>query len=124
MLPGCGGPDEYAIVGTARAAGADGLIQVEEIEGGNRLVTVELDHLPPPARLGEGMRAYVVWFVGNGQTPVKAGQLDYEEDARRGSMSATTPLSSFEVRVTAETNPNAASPSDVVVADRRVSEEE
>lgn len=115
----CGGPTELALVGSSRAAGADGLVSVEEIEGGNRLVTVTLDHLPPAVRLGEGLTAYVVWFVGNGG-PVRAGQLMYDEETRGGRMHATTPLRQFTLKITAERSADAAAPSDIVVADRRI----
>ncbi|NCQ59871.1 MAG: hypothetical protein GW913_04265 [Myxococcales bacterium] len=117
---GCGGPAEYGLVGSARAAGTDGTVQVEEIEGGNQMVTLTLDHLPPPARLADGMTTYVVWLTQRGQQPTKAGALDYDEDARTGHMIATTPLTRFTLRITAEENRDVAAPSDLVVAERVV----
>lgn len=117
---GCGGPSEYVVTGQGLGAAADGIVQVEAIEGGSSLVTLTLDHLPPPARLGEGASVYVVWFVHEGQAPVKAGSLDYDEDGRRGSMFATTPFSTFMVRVTAEADTSVSSPSEVLVAQRGV----
>jgi len=122
-LWGCG-PSEYPIVGSARAAGADGTVQVEDVEGGNHLVTVHMAHLPPPNRLGTGMTTYVVWFTGQGAQPVKAGTLDFDADAREGNMMATTPLKNFEIKVTAEQNAGVAAPSEYVVASRRVNTEE
>ena len=122
LASGCGGPAEYALAGSPRAAGADGLISVEEIEGGNRLVTVSVDHLPPATRLGEELTTYVVWFVGNGGA-VKAGQLVYAEDTRQGQMHATTPLREFTLKITAERAADVAAPSDVVVADRQIGPE-
>lgn len=120
-LLGCGGAQEYAIVGTARAAGADGTIEVEQIEGGNRLVRVSMAHLPPPGRLGEGLNKYVVWFVPEGKQPVKAGALGYDEESREGRMMATSPMSvGFNVKITAEKSANVAAPNDVVVAQRKV----
>jgi hypothetical protein len=119
-LTACGGPDEYALVGTERAAGTDGLLVVEEIEGGNRMLNLTLEHLPPPSRLGQGMTAYIVWLKpANGQ-PQMASRLAYDEDERTGTATATTPGARFEVLVTAERNANATSPSDVVVARQRV----
>lgn len=117
---GCGGSSEYAMVGTARAAGTDGTVQVETIEGGNRLVTLSLEHLPPPDRLGDDMTVYVVWFIGEDAPATKAGVLAYDADSRQGTLTATTPLEAFTVRVTAEVDRNAGSPSDIVVAERQV----
>ncbi len=114
-----GGNHEYVIVGTDRAAGVDGLVEVETIEGGNRLVTLTIDHMPPPARFNNAT-TYVVWFTPPGRQPVKAGQLQYDESSRQGRMMATTPLRRFHVRVSAEQNADIDAPSDVVVCQRRV----
>ena len=120
LSAGCGGPSEYALVGSARAAGTDGTVQLEEIEGGNQMVTLTLDHLPPPARLGDGMTVYVVWFMQEGGQPAKAGALEYDEDARTGHMIATTPLTQFTLRITAEESRDVTAPSDLTVAEQTV----
>ena len=96
------------------------MVQVEGIEGGSHLVTVSLTNLLPPTRLAEHYATYVVWIGGAEGSPVKAGSLQYDEGTRQGSMFATTPLRSFELSITAEPNPNVTTPSDVVVARRRV----
>lgn len=114
----CGGPTEYAIVGTARAAGSDGTVQVEPIEGGNTMVTVAIDHLPPVERLGPNLSVYAVWFVPPGRTAEKAGILDYDPSERTGRMMATTPHRHFTLQITAEPDATTVSPSDVVVARR------
>ncbi len=119
-LTGCGGPTEYAVVGSARAAGADGTVEVEEIEGGNNLVTLTLNHLPPPDRLGNGMTVYVLWVVGEGAAPTNAGRLEYDPDERTGKGVATTPLHAFEIKVTAEESVEVGSPSEIVVATQEV----
>ncbi len=118
---GCGGPSEYVLVGTPRAAGTDGLVTVEEIEG-NRLVTVELEHLPPPGRISEGAAVYIVWIKPERGQPTMAGRLEYDPDDRVGRMRATTPHDHFTVFVTAEADPAADSPSDVVIARQEVAQ--
>lgn len=118
-LPACGGPAEYAMTGTARSAGTDGVITVDEIEGGNLLATVRLEHLPPAERMGDGLTTYVVWFQEDGGTATKAGILGYDEDERTGIMRATTPgQNQLTVLVTAEVDREVASPSDIVIARR------
>lgn len=118
----CGGPDEYAIVGTARAAGSDGTVQVETIEGGNTMVTIAIDHLPPVERLGPNLTVYAVWFVPPGRPPEKAGILEYDPAERTGRMMATTPHRQFTLKITAEPDASTVSPSDVVVASRVIGE--
>lgn len=118
LLSACG-PSEYIVTGTDRAAGADGLVTLEDIEGGNHLVNVEIQHLPPPDRLGSGLNTYVVWFFGQGD-PRLASVLEYDEDDRSGNATATSPDGSFELVVTAENTRSPSTPSDVIVARRRV----
>ncbi|MCG8558082.1 MAG: hypothetical protein MJD61_22760 [Proteobacteria bacterium] len=119
-LCACGGSSEYQVLGSAKAAGADGIVEVEELEGGNVLATIHLEHLPPPGRIAEGASVYVVWFTGQGQQPIKAGTLAYDDDARTGHLVATSPLKAFEVKVTAENNAAVATPSEAVVVVKRV----
>lgn len=118
-LPACGGPAEYAMTGTARSAGTDGIVTVDEIEGGSLLATVRLEHLPPAERMGDGLTTYIVWFEEEGSSPIKAGILDYDEDERTGVMRATTPSQNqITVIVTAEEDRDANSPSEIVIARR------
>ncbi|MEM9189584.1 MAG: hypothetical protein AAGF12_10445 [Myxococcota bacterium] len=119
-LTGCGGPDEYAVTGTDRAAGADGMVVVETIEGGNRMVRVDINHLPPPSRLGDGLATYVVWFRAPDNTSTMASALEYDEDERTGTATATTPMTQFTVVVTAERDTSIAEPGDIVVARQEV----
>jgi len=113
-LSACG-PTTHSMVGTERAAGADGTLTIENGEG-NQLVTVELVHLPPPARVREGTSVYVVWLTPPGAQPTLAGVLAYDADDRTGTLRATTPHEQFGLIVTAEEAPDVVSPSDAVVA--------
>ena len=122
LLAACGGPTVYALVGTPRSVGTDGTVEVEATDGGNFLVNITLNHLPPPARLGDGLTTYVVWFIRDGVAPTLAGTLNFDEEERSGSMMATTPYSQFRVRVTAEETRDVSSPSTIVVADQLVEE--
>lgn len=119
-LCGCG-PITYEAPGTARVVGADATIELEEIEGGTALVELEIRHLPPAARVKQGMTTYVAWFVPPDQPPQKASVLDYDEDDRVGRMLATSPERTFEVRVTAESKPGVAAPSSVTIISKKVS---
>jgi hypothetical protein len=97
-------------------------LQVERIEGGQRLVIVELDALPPPERFAQGGSEYVVWLEDAKGRSVRAGTLRYDRGSRSGNLLATTDLSAFTVRVTAEVaTPSAQDAHSVLVAERRVS---
>lgn len=122
LLAACGGPSEFPVVGTPRSAGTDGMVTVEEIEGGNYLVLVEVQHLPPPERVSEDASTYVVWIKPEDSGPVKAGRLGYDADERSGTMRATTPAGgNFSVLITAESDDTVSEPSDVIVVQREVS---
>jgi hypothetical protein len=122
-LAGCGGAQEFAVTGRHEAASADGTVRVEDAGGGNNLVTIHLDNLPPPDRIATGLTTYVVWFVAANASPVKAATLVYDADARVGDAAATTPLTTFEVRVTAERANTVAAPSESVAITLRVAGE-
>ena len=116
----CGGSGEYVFVGGPRAVGLDGIAQVETVEGDNQLVSLRLEHLPPPERMGENLTAYVVWFTADDHPTTRAGVLQYDEDTRAGALTATTPLTRFNILITAEEQGDVPQPSDVVIAERAV----
>src|SRR5258707_834260 len=76
LSQGCGGGSwAYRVLGTQRDPGAEGTIQVERIEGGNRLVTLSFQHMTPPDRLGQGLTVFVVWFRDENGHSTKASML-------------------------------------------------
>ncbi|MEZ4256010.1 MAG: hypothetical protein R3A78_09920 [Polyangiales bacterium] len=121
-LTACGGAAKFAAIGSARAPGADAVTQVEEIEGGQLLVTVHVTNLPTPDRVAPETKDFVVWFTGPDKRARAAGVLTYNEEAMEGTLAATTPLHSFSLRITAEADPKAQAPSDYVVIDQHIDE--
>ncbi len=117
---GCGGPTSYALVGSARSAGTDGTLEIEADEYGNYEITLEVDHLPPPDRIGDNLTVYMVWFVSSGTPAEKMGVIAYDPDDRSGHFGTHTNHSEFTLKITAERSPAASTPSDVVVVSRRV----
>lgn len=115
-VPACGGGSwSFEVVGTQRDPGAEGRLQVERIEGGNRLVTVSLQHMTPPERLGANLTTFVMWFRDPRGQSTKASLLDYDADSRTARATATTPMSNFTVIITAERAPDVVGPSENVV---------
>jgi hypothetical protein len=117
----CGGGGRFVVLGTARAPSTSGIIEVDDLDGGNTLVTVHLEHLHPPDRLADGLQSYVVWFQGPGGSPIRAGELRYDSEARTGDLAETAPFTHLVVSVTAETDAEATQPSDYVVASHEIS---
>ncbi|MCG8554506.1 MAG: hypothetical protein MJD61_04345, partial [Proteobacteria bacterium] len=122
-LSSCGS-SEYLVVGHTAAVPTQGVLEVEELDGGNVFVHLDLDYLPPPSRLDEAGKLYVVWFLADGKEPFRAGQMAYDPTAQGGRMSATFPARKFEVLITAERGPDAASPSEHVAVRQAVDMDE
>ena len=106
--------------GLDEAAKTTGTLSVERVEGGHRLVVVELKALPPPERIAPGLKQFVVWLSSPAGKPEKAGALSYDREHQSGSLFATTNLGTFTVQVTGERDPSARTPSGVLLAERKV----
>lgn len=120
-LGGCGGPRTFLARGTQRDPGADARIQVENLDGGNHLMTMTATNITPPDRIGDGNTVFLVWIrLPNGQTTMES-QLAYTADERTGRATITTPQERFILLVTAETDANATAPSDRVVFQQDIS---
>lgn len=102
------------------AADLTGSVSVERVEGGLRLVVVQLTRLPAPERLGAGLTKFVVWLRQPSGETVRAGELNYERDHLSGSLFATTSLVNFTVQVTGESDPSARTPGAVLLTERTV----
>lgn len=102
------------------ASGMVGSLSVERIEGGQHLVVLQLEQLPPPERIAPGLREFVVWLEDPRGGEVNVGTLRYDRASHSGNLLATTGLSAFTVRVTGERDARAAEPAGVLLAERRV----
>ena len=121
LWPGCGSSPDYLLIGSARAPSADGIVEVDEIDGGKALITVHMERLPPPRHLGEGNTVYLVWFEGENGKTLKAGELAYKQETRTGDLMKTCPFSKFRLKITAEPKADAARPGGFIVAEQRIS---
>lgn len=128
-LAACGGGSSAVdVTGTERAAGADGRIEVEALSDTDRRVVVDLSHLPPAGSVLEGATGYVVWYRPTGYPWRRAGDLAFDAEARTGALTFQAPFPVFDVRVTAEVEPEdegqrrlAEEPSEHVVISRAIS---
>lgn len=120
LIAGCGGPRTYTLAGTQRDPGVEARVQIENIEGGNHLVTLTVRFLTPPERLGDGNTVFMVWIRQQNGTTSLASQLGYTPDSREGRATATTPHARFTLLVTAERDNTVGAPSDFVILQQEV----
>lgn len=114
----CGGAS-YNLAGTQQFISMDAEIEIAR-GGGSYDTNLTLKFLPPPQRVREELRYYVVWFSPEGGTPQRVALVDYDEGDREGTAHATFPDATFNVLVTAESAANPATPSEHHVLEQRV----
>ncbi|MEM7160130.1 MAG: hypothetical protein AAF799_45250 [Myxococcota bacterium] len=119
-LAASGCASRYKLDAEPPAYAAKAKIKVKVNKTENREMTVRIDHLAPPSRIGPNLRGYVVWIHVPGHGTSKAGLLDYNERRRRGTLKATTPHPKFEVIVTLEDDLSVAQPSERVIVRKLV----
>jgi hypothetical protein len=110
----------YPLTPEKAAPAVSGVVQLEGAEGGHTLVVVELRDLPPPEHFASGLTEFAVWLTDAQGRAVKLGALRYDRARLSGSLLGQTKLRAFTVRVTGERHSQAQTPSDVVVASRKV----
>lgn len=114
LLGGLAWAKAYHFTGTKIDPSAMGDIDVTHDKNGNNIVTVRVEHLAKPTMLTPPSAMYVVWFQQPDSDPENEGQL-VVDNGLRGQMRTTTPLHSFDIFITAETDPTVRTPSDAVV---------
>ena len=121
LLAACGGPLQYSVPSTPLAPGADAKIVADvSAEHGQTHLNVDIENLPPPARIDEKATRYMAWFRKDSDVAwSRIGGLTYDDGGRQGSLIGSVPEVAFDFTVTAEAVESPASPSpDVVLAQR------
>lgn len=112
---GCAAP--LKLTSTAKSPSTDAWLRVTADANDNSVIEIRAEHLPPPARLGPGLKTYVVWVEStDGAFSANVGMLKVGEQ-QTGTLTTTTPLREFLVRITAEQGGLAMSPSQLVVVE-------
>ncbi len=114
------GAQTYELRSGPRTPGARGTVGVETEPDGNHRITLEVNHVPPAARIDPSLSSLVVWLQGEGgRSPVSVGVLDVDQDLN-GKVQVTTPLRSFALYVTAEPSPAVTQPGKTVVLEGKL----
>ncbi len=111
----------YHFASTKIDPSAMGDVDVSKDKNGNAVVSLRVEHLAKPTMLTPPSTMYVVWFQQPGSDPENQGILKVGDDLR-GQLRTTTPLHSFDIFVTAETDPTTRTPSAQVLLQARVQE--
>ena len=111
-------PTRIGFQGTPVATAATGEAIVEP-KRGSTLVKLRLNNLPEPSRFGPQYLTYVAWAISPEGRAHNLGEVILD-GSQKGKLSASTPLQSFAMIITAEPYFSVAQPSDVVVMENVV----
>ena len=108
---GCSGALTYTIAGTAKSADLDGkIVATPNKDRGMTVVKIDLQHLAPPERLGNG-KTFVAWTKDEKGKWGRIGALKYDEGGRKGTFEeATVPLTSFDLLISVEADASVDAP--------------
>jgi hypothetical protein len=101
---------KYPLTADKSVPAARGQVDVGRDKNGNTKVEIEIEHLAAPENLTPPKTAYVVWFQERGSEPLNQGTLKPNKSLK-ATFKSITPLKSFDVFVSAESDPNTKSPS-------------
>lgn len=122
LLVACGGPLKYQVASTGKATGADATIKADPKSAEHQMVLdIAVANLPPPARITDGSKAFVVWGRKNsGATWTRMGNITYEESSRSGKFAGTYPELEFDIEISVEKDDNTGSPGPDIIFSQHV----
>jgi hypothetical protein len=89
---------------------ASGQVDVGRDKNGNTRVEIEVKHLALPESLTPPRAVYLVWFQERGSEPSNQGALKPNKSLK-ATFRGVTPMKSFDIVVTAESDASAKAPS-------------
>jgi hypothetical protein len=93
---------------------ARGNVDVGRDKNGNTKVEIEVEHLATPENLTPPKTVYIVWFQERGADAQNQGALKPNKKLK-ANFKSITPMKAFDVIVSAESDPNAKTPSGLEV---------
>ena len=99
----CAGSNQLRLTSSPDIPGAQSTAKVSTTGNGNTQIDLIVEHLASPERVDPGATIYVVWVRGN-EAEAQSHNLGAlkVDDNEKGRISATTPLRSFDLYITAE----------------------
>ena len=107
----CAGSNQLRLTSSPDIPGAQSTAKVSTTDNGNTQIDLVVEHLASPDRVDPGATTYIVWVRGNEAEAQSQnlGALKVDEN-EKGSISATTPLRSFNLYITAEASQLSTTP--------------
>jgi hypothetical protein len=109
LIAGIATAKKYPFTADKSVPAARGQVDVGQDKNGNTKVEIEVEHLAPPENLTPPRTAYVVWFQERGAEPMNQGALKPNKNLK-ATFKSVTQLKTFDVLVTAESDPSGKSP--------------
>ena len=109
VLTSIGSAKKFPLTAAASIPAARGQVDVGHDKNGNTKVEVKVEHLATPENLTPPRTAYVVWFKERDAEPLNQGLLKPGKDLK-ATFRSVTPLKTFDVVITAESDPNTKTP--------------
>lgn len=105
----CAYAKKYPLTASTTVPAARGEVDVGTDKNGNTEVKLEVEHLAQPGNLSPPKTVYIVWFQERGSDPRIQGVLRMNKNLK-GTFKTTTPMKSFDIVVTAESDPTLKAP--------------
>ena len=106
------GSKDFVMMGSPNVPAAQGNARVTTTDDGNTQLDVKVKHLAPPAKINPEATVFVAWVQSNAESaePRNLGALKVTDDLD-GSITAVTPLKTFDLYITAEPSATVNAPS-------------
>lgn len=109
-LPGVAPAKKFPLTADKAVPAARGQVDVGRDKNGNTKVELEVEHLAMPENLTPPRTMYVVWFQERGSEAMSQGALKPDKNLK-ARFKGVTPMKSFDVFVTAESDAMVKAPS-------------
>jgi hypothetical protein len=121
VLAGCAGSRELRLSGNPDVPAAQGVAKVSTTDNGNTKIDLVVKHLAPPQRVDPQAAVYMVW-IRNSEANSQVQSLGAlrVDDELEGTLTAVTPLRSFDLFVTAEPSQTSVTPTGKTLLDTSV----
>ncbi|MGH9572064.1 MAG: hypothetical protein ACRD40_00825 [Candidatus Acidiferrales bacterium] len=102
---------KFALTASHAVPAATGTVETHLDKNGNTAVDIKVHHLARPANLTPPATVYIVWFQQSGSEPQKEAELKVSDNLD-GELKTTTQWKTFDLIISAESDPAAKLPSD------------
>jgi hypothetical protein len=114
LLPASLAAKNYKLQNDPTVPGATGEVKTGKDRNGNTKIELKVKYLAQPSQLTPPKTTYMVWIQQSGMSPDSQGMLKVN-DKLEGQFQTSTPAKSFDLLITAESDPMTKAPTGTVV---------